>query len=232
MSQLKTLPQVVSRKTGAVVLCFGLALTLTVTEGALAQGAPGYRTRPPAPVPQVGLGGRAGPPRLVGTPPTSVDPRAGRRRFFFPYVFFDGYPLGIYDYNYAEEASAGYSADSAQVREVNPADYSTEVRPAPVAKVQALDDTSAVGRLQVTSEISGGKPRLRLTWPNEHKIAAGQVALFLADSAKKILSAQTIRAAPFTAVFDPDPRTAFTGMTVVLPGGTLATQFIPYKRGK
>ena len=112
------------------------------------------------------------------------------------------------------------------MREVDPASYSTVVKPA--AQVQVLDDTAAVGRLQVSSETAGSKTLLRLTWPNARRIVATQVAFFLADSAKAVLSAQTVRAAPFTAVFERAPRTAFAGMTVVLPGGNVVTRFLPY----
>jgi hypothetical protein len=45
-----------------------------------------------------------------------------------------------------------------------------------------------------------------------------------------VLSAQTVRSPPFTALFEPPPGTAFAGMTVVLPGGTLVTQLLPYRR--
>jgi hypothetical protein len=214
-------------KTIACVVAASLTLSLTIVNRALAQGTPGYRTRPPATVPPARLGGSARPPRLTATPPVPVDPEAGRRRFFFPYAFFDGYPVGIYDDYYNADDSADYSMDRAQVQEVDPADYSTEVKPA--AKVQALDDTAAVGRLQVKAETSGYKSLVRLSWPNEQKITAAQVAFFLADSTRTILSPQTVRAAPFTAVFEPGSRTAFTGMTVVLSGGTLVTQFLPYR---
>ena len=47
---------------------------------------------------------------------------------------------------------------------------------------------------------------------------------------RAVLAAQTVRSPPFTALFEPPPGTAFTGMTVVLPGGTLVTQFLPYRR--
>jgi hypothetical protein len=214
---------------GGIVVCMSLVLFLATPDGALAQDSPGYRPRPPAAVPPPRLG-TPGPPRLTPTPPSQVDPRAGRREFFFPYAFFGGFPVGIYDYPYASDATAEYSVDSAQVREVDPADYATVVKPA--AQVQVLDDTAAVGRLQVSSETAGAKTLVRLTWPNDRRIAAGQVAFFLADSTRAVLSAQTVRAAPFTAVFEPAPRTAFTGMTVVLPGGNVVTRFLPYRAAR
>jgi hypothetical protein len=215
---------------GAIVVCCSLTLSLAMTDRALAQGAPGYRTRPPAAVPPGRLGGSPRPPRLSATSPSQADQRGGRRRYFFPYAFFDGYPVGIYDYTYEDDSAVDYSLDSAEVREVDPADYGTGVKPAP--KVQALDDTAAVGRLEVSSERAGAKTLVRLTWPNNRRMAAAQVAFFLADSAKTVLSAQTVRAAPFTAVFEPAPRTAFTGMTVVLPGGNVVTRFLPYRAAR
>ena len=70
---------------------------------------------------------------------------------------------------------------------------------------------------------------VRLTWV-DNGAGATQVAFFLADSSRAVLAAETVRSPPFTWRFEPPPRTKFVGMTVVLPGGSLVTQYVPYRR--
>jgi uncharacterized protein (TIGR03435 family) len=70
-------------------------------------------------------------------------------------------------------STGGYSADIAQVREVDPASYATEVKPA--RNAQTLDDSAAVGKLQVTEEINGSNKAVRLTW-RDNGTGATQVA--------------------------------------------------------
>ena len=208
-------------------VCFSLALLVTVASNALAQGSPGYRMRFPA-------GGILGPrPGSVVRPPRLTVPSPGnsaegfRRQFFSPYQYFGAYPFGSYGYEDPEHSSGDYSADSMPVRDVDPADYSTEVKPA--RNVQTLDDSAAVGKLQVTRDTSGTQNVVRLTWRDEGA-GVSQVAFFLARADSTTLSAQTVRSPPFTAVFEPFAATAFAGMTVVLPGGTLVTQYVRYGR--
>ena len=50
-----------------------------------------------------------------------------------------------------------------------------------------------------------------------------------ADSARNVLAAETVRSPPFVAVLNPPAQTAYAGMTVVLPGGALETQYVPYR---
>jgi hypothetical protein len=111
------------------------------------------------------------------------------------------------------------------VRDVDPARYATEVKPA--QNVGTPQDSATVGKLQVSEERAGAKDVVRLTWGGKGA-AASQVAFFLATADSTVLSAQTVRSPPFTAVFEPPPATAFTGMTVVLPGGSLVTQYVRY----
>lgn len=54
--------------------------------------------------------------------------------------------------------------------------------------------------------------------------------LFLADSSKAVLTAQTLRLPPFTVVLEPTSSNAYAGMTVMLAGGTLYTQYVLYRR--
>ncbi|MFZ5624540.1 MAG: hypothetical protein ACOY71_08925 [Gemmatimonadota bacterium] len=56
-----------------------------------------------------------------------------------------------------------------------------------------------------------------------------EVALFLADSARKVLAVQTLSAEPFTALFEPPVATAVAGMTIVWPGGEKSTTLVAYR---
>lgn len=208
-------------------MCCGLKVLLTSAEDAFAQGSPGYRTRTPAagaPVRPAGPSVR--PPRLTGTPP-DTRPRDPFRRQFFPLYPYLWYPSDAYDDEYPDDSVGRYSADSVPVRDVDPASYSTEVKPAPT--IVTLDDSAAVGKLQVTEETAGSRKAVRLTW-RDNGAGATQVAFFLADSSRAVLAAETVRSPPFTWRFEPPPRTKFVGMTVVLPGGSLVTQYVPYGR--
>ncbi|HZA98321.1 MAG TPA: hypothetical protein VE399_06055 [Gemmatimonadales bacterium] len=182
----------------------------------LAQGGPGYRIRMP-------IGGSLGapvrPPRLTGTTPSTLDQFGQRRgRSFIPYWPF-GYYLGSDGYNYPEDSTGqAYSTETQRVF-VQPA---REVYP-------LYDTVTAVGPLQVSSMLVGSKSMVRLTW-RDHGVGADQVAFFLADSARSVLTAETVRSPPFTALLEPASGSAYAGMTVVLPGGTLETQYVPYRR--
>jgi hypothetical protein len=198
----------------AVAVCFALTALLTLPDDGLAQGAPGYRMR----VPTGGsLGGSVRPPRLTGPAPSILD-RPGRqfgRRFVVPYLYFPWYPYVSNDYAYQEDSTG---------------DYSMQAEAEPASDVYPSDDSVPdVGRLHVSFESITSKTVVRLTW-RDSGVDAAQVAFFLADRARAVLSAQTVRSPPFTALFEPPQGTAFAGMTVVLPGGTLVTQFLPYRR--
>ena len=209
----------------AVAVCCGLMVLLTSAEDALSQGSPGYRMRPPAagsPGPPAGPSVR--PPRLIGTPPDTRPP--GRfRQWFFPLYQYPWYSDYAYDDEYPDDSVNGYPADSAPLYEVDPANYSTEVKPA--RNIQTLDDPAGVGKLHVSQEAS--EKLVRLTWV-DNGTGATQVAFFLADSARAVQAAQTVRSPPFTWFCELRPGTTFAGMTVVLPGGSLVTQYEAVRR--
>jgi hypothetical protein len=208
------------------IVCLGLAMSLPVADDAMAQDTPDYRMRFPAAgtlVPRSVYPPR--PPRLTVTPPRR-SAEGARRQFFSPSRYFGAYPFGWYGYESSDDSADDYPADSMVVRDVDPAKYSTEVKPA--HSVVTLDDSAAVGKLQVTEETNDPKT-VRLTWRDEG-VNATQVAFFLADSSRAVLAAETVRSPPFTHLFPPQPRAAFAGMTVVLPGGSLVTRYVPYRR--
>ena len=203
----------------AVGACFGLMVLLTIEpDDGLAQGVPGYRMRMPTGSPLRPTGSSVRPPRLTGITPSMPDRSGGQfgRRFVVPYLYFPWYPYVSNDYAYQEDSTADYSmqSETEAASDVYPAD----------------DSVPDVGRLHVSFESIVSRTVVRLTWPDQG-VHAAQVAFFLADTARAVLSAQTVRSPPFTALFEPPPGTAFAGMTVVLPGGILVTQFLPYRRG-
>ena len=202
----------------AVGVCFGLTVLVTIPGNGLAQNVPGYRVRFPTGSP---LGGRLGPagasarpPRLTGNTPRTLDPAGARsgRRFVDPYLYFSWYPVDYSEYAYPDDSTGYYSTEREPVRDVYLVD----------------DSVPAVGPLQVSLEPMVSRTIVRLTW-RDHGVGAAQVAFFLTDTARAVLSAQTVRSPPFTALFQPPPRTAFAGMTVVLRDGNLVTQFVPYR---
>jgi hypothetical protein len=166
------------------------------------------------------LGFSVRPPRLTGITPSTLDPfREHRRRSFIPFWPFGWYSVG----------SDGYAYPGDSTGEA----YSTETPPAatqPARDVYPVyDSVPDVGPLEVSSRHIGSGAVVRLTW-QDPGLAAAQVAFFLADTLRSVLSAQTDRSPPFTAQFEPPPGTAFAGMTVVLPNGSLVTRFVPYRR--
>lgn len=76
---------------------------------------------------------------------------------------------------------------------------------------------------------AAGAGVVRVTWPDG---AAGiqEVGLFLADAGQQVLAVQTLRANPFTALFDVVAGTAYVGMTVTYGDGRQVTILVPYSR--
>ena len=185
----------------AAGVSFGLAVSLTASDTGLAQNA-GYRMR-----------GSVRPARLTGTTHTPEGPEGGpfRRRVFFPDVYFGSYLVGPDGYPH-DSTGATYPRE-------------TETR----AAYPAFDTVPDVGPLAVFVKQLAPRTIVQLTW-RDPGVGAAQVAFFLTDSARGVLSAETVRSPPFTALFHPPPRTEFAGMTVVLVDGNLVTRFVPYRR--
>jgi hypothetical protein len=70
---------------------------------------------------------------------------------------------------------------------------------------------------------------VRVTWRPGNAGSVREVKLFLADSARAPLSVQTLRAAPFTALFEPTPVATYVGVTLLRPNGTSTTTLLPYR---
>ena len=205
-------------RTWAVGVTVGWALLLASLDQAVGQSAP-YRMR----FPTSGLGGgrpapAVRPPRLTGSPDDTQRPPDGSLpRRAFPYADF-GWYYGWDGYEYADDSTTeAYSSDTMPERKPQP---SRDVYPV-FYKVSEPDS------LEVSSRRISSGILVRLSVPDRN-ITATQVAFFLTDSAKHVLSAQTDRTPPFMAETPLPAGTAFAGMTVVLPNGNLVTKFVPY----
>jgi hypothetical protein len=212
-------------RTWVVGVSVGWALLLASLDQAVAQSAP-YRMR----FPTTGLGGgrpaTAGvrPPKLIGSPDDTQRPPEGSfPRGAFPYADF-GWYYGSDGYEYADDE---YADDS--TTEAYESDTVTARKPQPSRDVYPVFyNVSEPDSLEVSSRRISSGILVRLSLP-ARDTTARQVALFLTDSAKHVLSAQTDRTPPFTAEFPLPARTAFAGMTVVLPNGNMVTKFVPYR---
>ena len=210
----------------ALGLSVWLVASLNLLPDAVAQGGRGPGMRMP-----IGgsIGGSPRPPRLA-LPPSNPDrPGDGGHRPFFPYwpyYWSDGY----YGYDdYFPDSAGYYPADSAGNGYSDV--YTPETQRVPVQPPREVypvyDTVAAVGPL-VVSSTPVSRTLVRLSW-RDGGLGAKQVAFFLADSARNVLTAETVRAPPFVAVLKPPAQTAYAGMTVVLPGGALETQYVPYR---
>jgi hypothetical protein len=132
-----------------------------------------------------------------------------------------------YGYPYLPAAGA-YATETTPTADISPV---SDTRPVLGRQLAVPGIGEGTGDTLVVEQVSlmdiAPRPVLRLTWQNPG-LEAAQVVLFLADTAQSVLSAQTLRSPPFTALFEPSPGTRFVGMTVVWPDGTLSTRFVPY----
>lgn len=208
----------------ALGLSLWLGASLIPLADVLAQGARGPGMR--LPVGGGSIGGGPRPPRLT-LPRDPGRPGDGRDGRFFPYWPY--WPYGYYGYDDYYPDTAGYYGDDSTGAGYSDA-YPTESQRVPVQpprEVYPVYDTLAtVGPLVVSSTPASGT-LVRLSW-RDGGLGAKQVAFFLADSSRNVLAAETVRAPPFAAVFKPPAETVYAGMTVVLPGGAVETQYVPY----
>lgn len=74
-------------------------------------------------------------------------------------------------------------------------------------------------------ELRGGV--VRLSWhPDGREVE--EVGLFLADARQNVLAVQTLRAAPYAALFEPTYAAAYIGVTIAYADGQSTTTLIPY----
>lgn len=70
---------------------------------------------------------------------------------------------------------------------------------------------------------------VRLSWPGDGRLV-DEVGLFLADAQQRVLAVQTLRAAPFAALFEPSSAAAYVGITVSYADGQNTTTLLPFRR--
>jgi hypothetical protein len=153
---------------------------------------------------------------------------------FTPFGFTPfGYPLGYYGY----DAYVGTSYRVPSVVVVTPAII-------PVAPTAPVVDSAAVsgaapaapgGRLLVVGGGTGaplleveaaGDSLLTLRWTGKGADVR-EVTLLLLDADRALLAAQTVRAAPYRAIFVRNPNAAFAGVAVTYAGGASTTTVVP-----
>ncbi|MGH7630502.1 MAG: hypothetical protein ACREOF_14190 [Gemmatimonadales bacterium] len=98
----------------------------------------------------------------------------------------------------------------------------------------AVSGPGGAGDSLVVEELEtypGGDPEalVRVSWLDGGR-QAEEVALFLADSAQSVLAVQTVRAPPYTALFEPPDGAVFAGVTVVWPAGTKSTSLVAFRK--
>lgn len=69
---------------------------------------------------------------------------------------------------------------------------------------------------------------VRLTWRPDGR-AVEEVGLFLADSQQTVLAVQTLRSAPFTALFEPTSAARYVGITIAYADGQNTTTLLPLR---
>ncbi len=146
----------------------------------------------------------------------------------FPFGFFPSFSGWGWGGDPPAYAGGPYSSDTLASGHVQ---QMSDARPA-LGRQLAVPGTGSAGDSLVVERVTVmdvvPATALRLTWRNAG-LPAQQVALFLADTARAMLAAQTLRAPPFTALLEPPPATAFAGVTVAWQDGTTSTRLVPYR---
>lgn len=90
-----------------------------------------------------------------------------------------------------------------------------------------LRGAGRVGDELVAERVDGNI--VRLTWRDDAE-RIQEVEFTIADPGQKVLASQTVRAAPFTALFDIAPDIAYVGVTLHYTDGVKSTTLLPYDR--
>ena len=144
------------------------------------------------------------PAGILRKPPTTFSPGTT-----------EGYPMGRYPV-VIRRATKG--ADRTAPRPAAAADSAPAATPS---------TTRAVGGFLIEEFVSGV---VKLRWPDDGR-GAREVILFTADRSGQMLASQTVRAAPYAALFDLAAQpAAHVGVTIVRPDGTRRTTSVPYGR--
>jgi hypothetical protein len=153
-------------------------------------------------------------------------------RFFSNRFFFRAAPFGFvpawfgFGFPYAPGAAVADTVATQATRRV-PDTWPTLGRQlAAPAFAPEAGDSLVVERVSVMDIVPSAV--LRLTWRSAG-LEPAEAVLFLADTARAVLAAQTLRAPPFVALLQPPPGTAYAGVTAVWPDGTTTSRLLPYR---
>ena len=203
--------------------------------GSWAGGQPPRVLRPSTP-------GRPGPyrPAPYGSTPYGSRPHRPTPSYpyapygYAPYGYRLGYPLAYYGY----DAYVGTSYSASSVVVVTPAIIPV-APPAPAVDSTGMPGAAAPaapgGRLLVVGGGTGaplleveaaGDTLLTLRWTGT-AADVREVTLLLLDADRALLAAQTVRAAPYRAIFVRSPNAAFAGVAVTYTGGASTTTVVP-----
>ena len=103
-----------------------------------------------------------------------------------------------------------------------------EERRAGRSKIIDVTGSSGDRSLRATSV---GDSIVRVTWTGEAR-GAEEISLFIADSEQRVLVTQTVREAPYTALFETASGIAFVGVSVLYEDGVRTTTLVPYERAR
>lgn len=182
-----------------------------------------------------------------GRPPHRSSPygstpyRSSPHRPVTPYYYVPVAPYGYYPYGYRPYGHFGYdygrvTVGGSTIVLVTP-QVTTPVAAAPADEYAAAPTVPAAppGKLLVVGG-EGEAPLLdvqpvsdsllRLRWSGRSPDVR-EVALLLLDADRALLAAQTVREAPYTAVFDRSPRAVFAGVAVTYGSGATMTTVVP-----
>jgi len=186
--------------------------------------------------------GRPGPYRSTpyGSKPYRATPRyPAPHRPYLPYVPYVVYPYGYSPYGYDAYGYGAYGGLSYRVPSV------VVVTPGVVPVAPAAEPGAEAGyeaprgKLLVVGGGEGapqlhvetaGDTLLRLRWSGGGP-EVREVTLLVLDEERVLLAAQTLREAPYTALFDRSPRAAFAGVAVTYASGASTTTVVPLSAG-
>ncbi len=195
----------------------------------------GYERPRPVPVepwqhrrdPGYGPGRRTARPRVIVVEPYGAYGYGAYGYGAYDTYFGSGYTTGSYGSGY----TGSYAPPSTRPVESQVDEETTDVDdeyepPAPTRVLVVPAATPAAASIAV-ERVAGSLIRLRWTG---HEAGVREVALVVADASRRVLATQTVREAPYSAVFENAGRVAFVGTTVVRADGVSTMTLVPLAR--
>lgn len=175
------------------------------------------------------------------TPYRSSPHRPVTPYYYVPIAPYGYYPYGAYPYGAHPYHYFGYDYGRVTVGgstlvvvtpqvttpvEAAPADGYASAPAVPAAAQGKLLVVGGEGEAPLLDVQPVSDSLLRLRWSGR-AADVREVALLLLDADRALLAAQTVREAPYTAVFDRSPRAAFAGVAVTYGSGATMTTVVP-----